>query len=172
MEGEVGCGISCICIDEVDVGAGVEGLAAVGALPNDVDEVAARLSGRRGSGDLVVVVENPGVTDVDEGWVLQVCPFEGLSGIVTIPGDVELEEASVLGGDPVEVCEGDAGGQAGRYPVGACQVEALILVPPGAAQLAIRNELAVPASSEGLIHLIPIIERLPPTQRHRRLASC
>ncbi|MCO5612342.1 hypothetical protein L7F22_066609 [Adiantum nelumboides] len=158
-------------VGEVDVGAGVEGLGAVGALPNDVDEVAAGLSGRRGAGDLIGAAGKGGVGDVEEGWVLQVCPFEGLGRIVAILGDVELEEAQVRGGGPVEECVGDVGRQGGGRPVGARQIEALILDPPTAAELAIGNDLAVAASSVGLVHLIPIIEGLCSTQRHRRLAS-
>ncbi|MCO5612340.1 hypothetical protein L7F22_066607, partial [Adiantum nelumboides] len=158
-------------VDEVDVGAGVESLGAVGALPNDVDEVAARLTDRRGAGDLVGAAGNGGVDDIEEGQVLEVCPFEGLGGVVAILDDVELEEAQVRGGDPVEERVGDVGRQGGGRPVGARQVEALILDPPAAAELAIGNDLAVAAGSVGLVHLIPVIEGLGSTQRHRRLAS-
>src|SRR5699024_3610303 len=126
------------------VGRGVEGLGAVGTLPDHVDDVLPTLLGQ---GHIPVVL-CPGVTLAAQRRVddlvdeLQVVPGQRFRHIETVDGDVGEETTGMRSPGIVPELHGLPGRQIGGGPVGACLVEAGEVVG-GSTQLPVGHELTV-----------------------------
>ncbi len=154
---------------EVHVGAGVEGLGAVRALPDAVDQVPAGPLGDGAVEDVAPGVQR-GVGDLGERLRFQVRPLQRLPRVVAVLREVQLERAAVRGRRPV--AEGVlARGQLRPRPVGARQVQSLVLVAAGAAQLAVRDDPAVAPGGVTDVDLVPVVERLGAAGRDHGLAG-
>nr|UDM84783.1 hypothetical protein [Streptomyces globisporus] len=155
---------------EDDVRTAVERLGAVVALPDLVDDVAARAVGE-GAGEVVVaVVAGTGRGVAAHRGRVQVRPLQRLRRVEALLGDVHRHRAQVGCGDAyVEVV--GARGHVGGGPVGAGPVQGAVLLAVGGAELPVGDDLLMSAVRVGDVHLVPVVERLGPRVGHQVLAD-
>src|SRR5690606_8823483 len=173
-----GAGVARVAVvaaaGEDHVGAVVEGLGAVGALPDQVDDVAARLVGQRGVPVVLRALGAAGtdrrVGDLVERDGLQVVPAQRAVGVPAVLGDVQVPGAGVR--RPRVVLEGDgaSGLQRGGGLVLADRVQPAEL-RVGAAQLAVGDDLAVPAAGVADQVAEPVVEGVVAVLREQVLAG-
>ncbi len=144
---------------EVDVGAAVERLRAVAALPDHVQQLAAGAL-RQGAGVGVVAVAGGAVDlHLDHRGRVEVRPLQRLGGVVARLGEVDGLGADVRRGGAE--LEGErAGLDRGGGPVGARPVQGGVLVAVGRAEPAVRDQRLVVAVGVGDVDLVPVVQRL------------
>ena len=155
------------------VGARVERLGGVAALPDGVDDVPA-LTGGHVDAHRRCRLERPEAGVVHE---VEVAPLQRLGDVEAGLGDVDPEVARRVGrgGLPREGVPAIGIGPQGRgLPLRGRRVECGVLATSGAAELAVGNEGLVVAVGRRLVDLGPVVERLrvglPGGCAHRRTA--